>query len=113
MAHRDTVGHGDGDELARRAAGGADAALGDLGMTLQCRVAGRGLIPARHHADEWLGDILLGQAHRVVEGAVRRTLRPCLDVAAAEIVVRLLAHAFLPLISPYRSRPGGQYSAPM
>src|SRR6185436_7434285 len=110
MAHGDAVGHGDGDELARRAAGGADAALGDLGMALERGVAGRGFIPARHHADERLGDVLLGQAHGVVEGAVRRTLRPRLHVAAAEIVVRLLAHGDLPLKSPYSWRPGGQYS---
>ena len=57
---------------------------GDLGMALQRRVAWRGFIPARHHADERLGDVLLGQAHGVVVRAVRGALRPLRYVTARQ-----------------------------
>ena len=85
VAHGDAVGHGDGAELARRAAGGVDALLGGLRLAHQGDVAGRGLVPARHHADERPMDLLLGETHGVVVGAVRRARGALGDVAAGKL----------------------------
>ena len=58
VAHGDAVGHGDGAEFARRAAGGGNAALDGLGLAHQRDVAGCGLVPAGGNADERLVDLL-------------------------------------------------------
>ncbi len=64
---------------------GGDALLHRLRLAHQRDVAGRGLVPARGHADEGLVDLLGGQTHRVVVGPVRRALRglPSRDGSAA------------------------------
>ena len=62
VAHGDAVGHGDGAELARRAAGRRDALLDRLGLAHQRDVAGRGLVPAGRDADERLVDLLAASA---------------------------------------------------
>jgi len=89
VAHGNAVGHGDGAEFARGAAGGGDALLGRLGLAHQRNVAGRGFIPAGRHPDERLVDLLGGQAHGIEVGAMGRargTFRhvtarqTCLDV---------------------------------
>ena len=82
MAHGDAVGHGDGAELARRGADGGDAHLDRLRLPHQRDIARRGLVPAGGDADERLMDLLRGQPHRVIKGAVRRPLRPFGGVAA-------------------------------
>ena len=50
---------------------GGDALLDRLGLAHQRDIAGRGLVPAGGDADEGLVDLLGGQPHRVIEGAVR------------------------------------------
>ena len=85
MAHGDAVGDGDGGELARRAAGGRDAALRRLRLARQRDVAGRGLVPGGGDADDRLVDLLLGEAHGIEIGAVRRALGPDRDVAARQL----------------------------
>ena len=59
VAHGDAVGDGDRGELARRAAGLGHAALDRLRLPAQRDVAGRRLVPGRHHADERPGDVVL------------------------------------------------------
>ena len=82
MPHGDAVGHGDRAEFARGGTTGSDALLDRLGLPHQRDVAGRGLIPTGRNANERLMDLLTGQAHRVIERAVRRSLRPFGGVAA-------------------------------
>ncbi len=72
MAHRDAVGDGDGAEFARRAACFLDALLGRLRLAHQRDVAGRGLVPACGDADKRTMDLLFGEPHRVIVGAMRR-----------------------------------------
>src|SRR3546814_6488507 len=55
-AHGNAVGDGDGVELHRCAAGGADAGLGVLGQRAQVEVARRDIRPAVHHRHQRLGD---------------------------------------------------------
>ena len=85
VTHRDAVGDGDRRELARRAAGVRDAALGRLRLARQRDVAGRGLVPAGRHADQGLMNLLVGQAHRIEERAMRRALRPLGHMAAGKL----------------------------
>ena len=100
MAHGDAVGHGDGGELARRAAAGGDALLHRLRLALERDVAGRGLVPGGRDADQRLVDLLGGQPHRVEVGAVRRALRPFGHMAARKArlvdVVAIHKPVFLP-----------------
>ena len=84
MAHGDAVGDGDGAEFARRAAGLLDALLGRLGLAHQGDVAGRGFVPAAGDADEGLVDLLLGQPHGVIIGAMRRAAGTFGDVAGGQ-----------------------------
>ena len=69
---------------------GGDALLHRLGLAHERDVAGRGLVPAGRDADERLGDLLLGQAHGVEVGAMRRALRPLRHVTARQL--RLVDH---------------------
>ena len=106
VAHGDAVGHRDGGELARRAAGLGDALLHRLRLAAERDVAGRRLVPAGGDADEGLVDLVLGQAHRVVVAAMRRAVRPHGHVAGRQL--RLVPapgqHGrFLPFVDP----PGG------
>ena len=86
-----------------------DALLHRLRLAAQGDVAGRGLVPAGGDADEGLVDLLLGQAHGVVVGAVRRAGRPLGDVAAgqADLSQRLVSIVVL----SGRLWFGGEYSA--
>ena len=72
VPHRDTVGHRDGAEFARRAAGGRDAFLDRLRLAHQRDIARCRLVPAAGDADEGLMDLLGRQPHRVIVGPVRR-----------------------------------------
>ena len=85
MAHRDAVGHGDGDEFARRATGRDNALLDDASLAHQRNIAGRGFIPAGGHANERLMDLLFRQAHRVEIGPMRSARRPLGHMTAWEI----------------------------
>ena len=85
MTHGDAVGHGDGAEFTRRAAGFIDAQLGGLSLAHQRDVAGCCLVPARHHADERAMYVLLFEAHGVVVGAMRRARRPLRHVTARQL----------------------------
>ena len=69
VAHGDAVAHGDGGELHRRAAGGADARLDGLGDLVQVHVAGDDLVVGAHHADEGALQLLLGVAQGVEQGS--------------------------------------------
>src|SRR6516165_5262561 len=89
MAHGHAVGHRDGAELARRAAGGSNPLLHCLGLTHQRDIARRGFVPAGGNADKGLMNLLGGQPHGVEVGAMgsaRRALshmtawQPVLDV---------------------------------
>src|SRR6516225_5988270 len=82
MAHGDAVGHRYGAELARGGSDGGSAALDRLSLAHQGDVAGRRLIPAGRDAHKRLVDLLAGQTHGVVEGAMRRPLRAFGGVAA-------------------------------
>src|SRR5215467_2085711 len=75
MAHRDTVGHGDRAKLARGRAERGHTLFHDLRLAHQSDVAGSRLIPAARDADERLMDLLSRKTHRVIEGAVRCTVR--------------------------------------
>ncbi len=85
MAHRDAVGHGDGAEFARRAAGFLHAALGRLRLAHQRDVAGGGFVPARGDAHERLVDFGLRQPHRIEVGPVRCPVRPLGDMAGGKL----------------------------
>ena len=83
VAHGDAVAHGDGGELHRRAAGGADARLDGLGDLVQVHVAGDDLVVGAHHADEGALQLLLGVAQGVEQGAVGGALHALRHVVAA------------------------------
>ena len=85
MTHGDAVGHGDGAELARGAAGGGDALLDGLRLAHQRDVAGRGFVPAGGDADEGLVDLPGRQTHRVIIRAVRRPLWTFGNVTARQL----------------------------
>ena len=85
MAHRDAVGDGDGGELARRAAApprrpSSPPAPGATSAMLQ----GAASFQVVATPTKRLVDLLLGQAHRIEEGAVRRALRADRDVPARQ-----------------------------
>ena len=93
MAHRDAVGDGDGIEPARGASARNHALAADIGLGVEGRVAGCRVVACADHADEGPRDFLLGHAHRVVVGTVRRALRPDRDMAAGELrLVKLGRH---------------------
>ncbi len=98
MAHGDAVGDGDGAELARRAAGGGHALLHGLGLAHQRDVARRGLVPAGGDADEGLMDLLGGQTHGIVIGAMGRAGGTLGDVPARQtrLIERLGVHLRYP-----------------
>ena len=113
VAHGDAVGDGDGGEFARRAAGLRDAALHRLRLAGERDVAGGGFVPAGGDADEGLGDLGLGEAHRVVVAAMRRAVRPDGHVARrqARLVPVLRRHGVAPYSfrQPRCSRGSGQF----
>ena len=84
MTHGDTVGHGDGAELARRGAAAGDALFHRLRLAHQGNVAGGRFVPAGRDADERLVDLLGGQTHRVIESAMWRAVRPLSGVPARQ-----------------------------
>ena len=112
MAHGDAVGHGDGAELARRAAGGGNALLGGLRLAHQRDVAGRGLVPAGGDADERLVDLGRRQAHGVVEGPMGRALGPLRHMTAGQsgLDIGLGVHSDLnfPTITQHAQLGNGQ-----
>jgi hypothetical protein len=65
VVHPDAVGHRDGGEFARRAAGRRNTVLGGIDLRAMGHVAGRGLALLAHHADHRLGD------RRIVEAPWR------------------------------------------
>jgi hypothetical protein len=107
MPHGDAVGDGDGAELARGAAAGGHALLHRLSLAHQRDVAGGRLVPAARHADEGLMDLLPGEPHRVIEGAVRRPLGTLGHVAAGQLrlEVGLRVHHFAPSSGPVMCPP--------
>ena len=98
VAHRDTVGDGDGAELSRRRADGGNAPLHDLRLAHQRDVAGSRLVPAGRHSYERLMDLLGSQAHRVVEGPMGRPVGPLGGVPAWQprFQIGLRVHSLLP-----------------
>ena len=85
VAHRDAVGHRDGNELARGSVGGRNPALHRLRLAHQCDVAGRSLVPAGCDADEGLMNLLRRQTHRVIIGAMRRALGTLRHMPAGQL----------------------------
>ena len=68
-AHGHAVRHGDGVELHGRAARGPDALLHELRQTPLVEVAGHRLDPGRGYTDDGLGQVLVGEAHRLEHGS--------------------------------------------
>ena len=87
VAHGDPVGHGDGHELDREAAGVADALLGPLGQAVEGQVARRHLVPRRGHADLGLVPVVVGHADGAQHGPGRGPLETVGDLAAAGLHV--------------------------
>jgi hypothetical protein len=83
VAHGDAVGHGDGDELEREAAGGPDAVLGPLGQAVEGQVARRDLVPRGRHSDLGPAPVVVGHADGAEHGPGRGPLEPVGDLAAA------------------------------
>ncbi len=84
MAHGDAVGHGDGAELPRGAAGRRDALFRRLGLAHQRDVARGSLVPATCDTHERLVDLLGRQPHGVIVGSMRRPLRAFGHVTAGK-----------------------------
>jgi len=82
--HGDAVGHGDGAELARRAAGFLDAALADCAWRISAMLQGAASFQ-QDASDKGAMDLLIRQPHRVIIGAVRRSLGPFRDVAGRKL----------------------------
>ena len=83
VAHGDAVAHGNGGELHRSAAGGADTRLHGLGDLVQIHVAGHDLIVGAHHADEGTLQLLLGVAQSIEQGAVGGAFHALGNIVAA------------------------------
>ena len=84
MPHRDTVGDGDRVEAARHAAIGNNALARGVSLEIERGVARRAVVAGAGNCDEGLGDILFGNAHRIIIAAVWSTLRSDGNVAAGK-----------------------------
>src|SRR5262245_51092203 len=106
MAHGDAVGHGDRAEFARCCPDSGHTLLHHLRLAHEGDIARRRLIPAGRDADEWLVDLLGRQTHRVVEGAMGRSIRPLGGVPAREfrLQTRFGVHRFCRSAPVYRCR---------
>ena len=71
MTHGDAVAHGDGGEDDGGAAGHGDAHLDGVDDLVEIHVAGNDLVVRAHDAHERAGDLLVGEAQRVVQRAMR------------------------------------------
>src|SRR5207302_7818228 len=87
MAHRDAVGDGDGAEFSRRATGGGDSALDDLGLPHQRDVAGCRFVPAARHSYQRLVDLLGREPHRIEVRAMRCAIGTNGHVAAWKLTL--------------------------
>ncbi len=87
VAHRDPVGHGDGHELDRKAAGLAHADLGALGQPVQRHVAGRDLVPRRRHRHLRLAPVVIGHPDGPQHGPGRCPAGPIGDLPAPRLDV--------------------------
>ena len=84
VAHRDTVGHGDRGEFARRAGTFFDAQLNSLRLTVQRDVTRRCFVPAGCNTNQRLVDFIFAHAHRVIVRTVRRAGRTLGYVTAGQ-----------------------------
>src|SRR5207302_3773115 len=75
VTHGNAVGHRYGAELARSTAGRGNTLLDRLGLAHERDIAGRSLVPAAGHPDKRLMDLLAGEPHRIIVGAMRGALR--------------------------------------
>ena len=87
VAHRDAVGHRDGAELHREAAGGVHAFLDGLGQPVQRQVARGDLVPRRRDADLRLDPVVVAHAYGAEHPAGGGLLEAVGDVAAAGLDV--------------------------
>ncbi|WP_184440239.1 hypothetical protein [Mycobacterium sp. AZCC_0083] len=87
VAHRDAVGHRDGAEFQRVAAGRVHASLDRLCQTLQRHVARRDLVPRRADADLRFGPVVVTHADGPEHAAGCGFLEAVGDVAAAGLDV--------------------------
>ncbi len=94
VAHGDAVGHRDGAELARRAAGSETPFLADCAW--RCSAMLQGAASFQHETTPTNGrrDLLLGEAHGIIVGAMRRARRPDRHMPARQLrlVERLGVH---------------------
>ncbi|WP_166654839.1 hypothetical protein [Mycobacterium sp. BK086] len=92
MTHRDAVGHRDGAELERVAAGGVHAGLDRLREPLQRHVARGDLVPRRADADLRLGPVVVAHAYRAEHAARGGLLQTVGDVTTAGLDIGRLSH---------------------
>ena len=97
-AHCHAVGDGDGAELHWCAASASNAALHRLGQLALIQVARHRLDPGGGNANDWLGEIFVGEADRLQHRARWRAVWPIGHGGGmplrwvARAVVRVLAH---------------------
>ena len=84
MAHGNAIGDGDGVEATRQTTRLIHATTRDIGLMVERGVTRGGVIPGRDNADKGAGNLLFGQAHRIIIAAVRRALRPYGHMAAGK-----------------------------
>ena len=93
MPHRDPVGDGDGVEPARHPAARDHPGARRIGLRIERGVARRAVVARAGEPDERLGDVLLGDTHRVIVTAVRGTLGTDGDMPARQTrFVETLGH---------------------
>ncbi len=82
-AHGFAVGDGDGVELHRRAAGGANAFFHLRREAAQVEVAGHGFDPGVGHSDDGAAEVGVGESDGFEHGAGRSLIAPVGDAATA------------------------------
>src|SRR5690606_28521784 len=91
-AHADAVGDGDGVELEGGSAGGSDALFDRGGEASEVEVAGADLDPGVGDADEWLREVIVGEAGGAEHGARGGAVRTVEQRVAGSAEVVLVGH---------------------
>ena len=85
MVHGDAVAHADGADFEGDAAGHVDAGLHGLGDLVEVGVTGNDVVARAQHRDEGAIHLLVGDAVRLEQAAVRRARHPSLDLVASQL----------------------------
>ena len=92
MAHGDAVGHGDGAELARRAAGiAATPFLTAWAWRISAMLQGAASFQQVATPTKGGMDLFGRQTHRVIKGAMRRAFRPLGGVPARQFGFQIVS----------------------